>query len=163
MLYTEFVEYAKPFAGGTPKPYVETEAFLSGLGIAQSLPGPIFSFASYLGVLAMNGRGFGIGGEITGAIFSAAGVFLPGTFLIFFMIRVWDVLKKYRPIRASLEGITAANAGLVACAALLLFLPLEFNLMNSGFAVATFCVLAFTRVPSWILIPAGLILGFILK
>jgi len=163
MLYTEFVEYAKPFAGGTPKPYVETEAFLSGLGIAQSLPGPIFSFASYLGVLAMNGRGFGIGGEITGAIFSAAGVFLPGTFLIFFMIRVWDVLKKYRPIRASLEGITAANAGLVACAALLLFLPLEFNLMNSGLAVATFCVLAFTRVPSWILIPAGLILGFILK
>lgn len=163
MLYTEFVEYAKPVLGGTPKPYVESDAFLSGFGLAQSLPGPIFSFASYLGALAMNGRGYGVGGEITGALFSAAGIFLPGTFLIFFMIRVWDHLKKYRPIRASLEGITAANAGLVACAAVLLFLPLDFNLTNIAFATGTFGILLFSRIPSWILIPAGLILGLVIK
>lgn len=163
MLYTEFVEYAKPVAGGLSKPYVEPHAFLSGFGLAQSLPGPIFSFASYLGALAMNSRGYGIGGEITGALFSAAGIFLPGTFLIFFMIRVWDHLKKYRPIRASLEGITAANAGLVACAAVLLFEPLDFNLINSALAVGTFGLLLFSRVPSWVLIPAGLLLGFLIK
>lgn len=163
MLYTEFVQYAKPVMGGISKPYIETEAFLSGLAIAQSLPGPIFSFASYLGALAMNSRGYGITGEITGAIFSAAGIFLPGTFLIFFMIRVWENLKKYRPIRASLEGITAANAGLVACAAIFLFLPLELNLVNFGFTIGTFFLLLFTRIPSWLLIPIGLLLGIIIK
>lgn len=163
LLYTEFVQYAKPVAGGIPTPYVEPEAFLSGFGLAQSLPGPIFSFASYLGALAMNSRGYGVAGEITGAFFSAAGVFLPGTFLIFFMIRVWDHLKKYRPIRASLEGITSANAGLVACAAVLLFQPLEFNLINTAFAVGTFCLLIFSRIPSWIIIPVGLILGLLIK
>ncbi|MFZ9503618.1 MAG: chromate efflux transporter [Cyclobacteriaceae bacterium] len=163
MLYTEFVEYAKPMVGSSAKPYVEPEAFLSGFGIAQSLPGPIFSFASYLGVLAMNSRGFGVAGEITGAFFSAAGIFLPGTFLIFFMIRIWDHLKRYRPIRASLEGITAANAGLVACAAVLLFLPLEFSGTNISFTIGTFCLLVFTRIPSWLLIPVGLLLGFVIK
>lgn len=163
MLYTEFVEYAKPMVGSSAKPYVEPEAFLSGFGIAQSLPGPIFSFASYLGVLAMNSRGFGVAGEITGAFFSAAGIFLPGTFLIFFMIRIWDHLKRYRPIRASLEGITAANAGLVACAAVLLFLPLEFSVTNISFTIGTFCLLVFTRIPSWLLIPVGLLLGFVIK
>jgi chromate transporter len=163
MLYTEFVEYAKPMVGSPAKPYVEPEAFLSGFGIAQSLPGPIFSFASYLGVLAMNSRGFGVAGEITGAFFSAAGIFLPGTFLIFFMIRIWDHLKRYRPIRASLEGITAANAGLVACAAVLLFLPLEFSVTNISFTIGTFCLLVFTRIPSWLLIPVGLLLGFVIK
>ena len=163
MLYTEFVQYAKPVTEGLARPYVNTAEFLSGLALVQALPGPLFSFSAYLGALAMHSRGFGVAGELTGAIFSAAGVFLPGTFLIFFMIRVWDRLKTYRPIRASLEGISAANAGLVAAAALLLFLPLDKTLLNFGFTLGTFCVLAFTRFPSWLLIPIGLLLGLVFK
>ena len=163
MLYTEFVQYAKPVAEGLARPYVNTAEFLSGLALVQVVPGPLFSFSAYLGALAMHSRGFGVAGEITGGLFSAAGIFLPGTFLIFFMIRVWERLKSYRPIRASLEGISAANAGLVAAAALLLFLPLDKTLLNFGFTAGTFCVLAFTRIPSWLLIPLGLLLGLIFR
>jgi chromate transporter len=115
MLYTEFVQYA-------PKQYLTSEEFLSGYAFVQGLPGPVFSFSSYIGALAM--RDYGIVGEIGGAVMSAAGIFLPGTFLIFFMIRIWEGLKKFRPIRASLEGINAASAGLVAAAAVLLLQPL---------------------------------------
>jgi chromate transporter len=154
MLYTEFVQYA-------PKQYLTTEEFLTGYALSQSLPGPVFSFAAFIGALAM--RDFGMGGEITGAIMSALGVFLPGTFLAFFMIRVWESLKKFRPIRASLEGINAANAGLVAAAAILLFQPLENTVSNFGFTIFTFCVLAFTRLPSWAIIMFGLALGFAVK
>ena len=161
MLYTEFVQYAKPVAGGEPRPYVSSEDFLTGLGLAQSLPGPIFSFGAYLGAVTMHGRGFGPGGEVLGGLLSAAGIFLPGIFLIFFLVRVWDHLKSYRPIRASLEGISAANAGLIAAAAVLLFLPLDRSLTNAGFVVATFLLLQFTRTPSWVLIPLGLVLGLI--
>ncbi len=159
MLYTEFVQYA-------PKHYLTSEEFLSGYGLVQALPGPVFSFSSFIGVLSM--REFGTGGEIFGAVMSAAGVFLPGTFLIFFMIRIWDSLKSFRPIRASLEGILAANAGLVAAAALLLFQPLikgqplENILLYSGMTIATFALIAFTKIPSWAIITAGLLLGFIL-
>jgi chromate transporter len=154
MLYTEFVQYA-------PKQYLTTEEFLTGYAVAQSLPGPVFSFAAYIGALAM--RDFGVGGEIIGGVTSALGVFLPGTFLIFFMIRVWESLKKFRPIRASLEGINAANAGLIAAAAILLFQPLENTFQNFGFTIFTFCLLAFTRLPSWSIIAVGLILGFLIK
>jgi chromate transporter len=154
MLYTEFVQYA-------PKQYLSTEEFLTGYALSQSLPGPVFSFSAFIGALAM--RDFGVGGEIIGAVMSALGVFLPGTFLAFFMIRVWESLKKFRPIRASLEGINAANAGLIAAAAILLFQPLENTFANFGFTIFTFCVLAFTRLPSWAIIVFGLALGIVIK
>lgn len=155
LLYTEFVQYA-------PKPYYPTShhEFLSGYAVAQALPGPVFSFSSYIGALSM--REYGTGGEILGAFMSALGIFLPGTFLIFFVIRFWESLKKYRAVRASLEGITAASAGLVAAAAIILFQPLENTFLNFGVTIATFCLLVFTKIPSPLIIFAGLILGFLI-
>jgi chromate transporter len=161
MLYTEFVQFAKPSPDG-PQPYLSSVQFLSGYAITQSLPGPLFSFSSYIGALAMHSRKFGTGGQIVGAIMAAAGIFLPGTFLNFFMIRIWDSLKKFRPIRASLEGIFAANAGLMATAAILLFQPLPNTFTSFGFTIGTFSLLAFTRMPSWMIIIIGLALGFII-
>ena len=155
MLYTEFVQYSKPLHHA-----ISHDEFLSGYAFAQALPGPVFSFSSYLGVLSM--RDYGVGGQIAGSIMSAAGLFLPGTFLIFFMIRIWESLKKFRPIRASLEGINAANAGLVAAAAILLFQPLENTFMNFGFTIGTLCLIAFTKIPSWAVIVIGLLCGVIL-
>jgi len=155
MLYTEFVQYAKPLHFPT-----SSSEFLSGYAFMQAVPGPVFSFSAYIGALSM--REWGTGGEILGALMSAAGIFLPGTFLIFFVIRIWESLKKFRPIRASLEGINAANAGLVAAAAVLLFQPLQNTMTNFGFMIATFCLLAFTKLPAWSIIGTGLVLGFVL-
>jgi chromate transporter len=152
LLYTEFVQYA-------PKQYLSSEEFLSGFGLVQALPGPVFSFSSYIGSLAM--REYGIGGQILGGFMAAAGIFLPGTFLTFFVIRIWDSLKSYRPIRASLEGINAASAGLIAAAALLLFQPLDNSLTVYIITIGTFLLLTFTKIPSWALIVAGLLFGFV--
>jgi len=116
LLYTEFVEF---------KSYLTSEEFLSGFGIVQALPGPVFSFSAYIGALAM--RQNGIIWEIIGGLIAAAGIFLPGTFLIFFVIRFWEKLKKYRMVKASLEGINAASSGLVIAAAFILFQPIESN------------------------------------
>lgn len=152
LLYTEFVEY---------KHYLTSNDFLSGYAIAQSLPGPVFGFSAFIGSLSM--RDYGIVGELIGAFMSAAGIFLPGTFLIFFVIRFWDSLKKYRAVRASLEGITAASAGLVAAAAVILFQPLDNTVTNFAFTIATFAVLAFTRIPSPLVIVGGLLLGLLIR
>ncbi len=108
-------------------------------------------------------REFGINGEIAGALFSAFGIFLPGTFLVFFMIRVWDGLKKFRAIRASMEGILAANAGILSSAALILFLPLEQIAINYFIVGATFIICAFTKIPSWVIILFGLLLGIVIS
>lgn len=155
LLYTEFVQYAKPLHHPTSH-----NEFLSGYAIAQAIPGPVFSFSAYIGALSM--RDYGIAGEILGAFMSALGIFLPGTFLIFFVIRFWDSMKQYRAVRASLEGITAASAGLVATSAIILFQPLENTFLNFSVTIVTFCLLAFTKVPSPFIILGGLALGLLI-
>ncbi|SFU64602.1 chromate efflux transporter [Pontibacter akesuensis] len=151
LLYSEFVDF---------KHYLTGEEFLSGYAIVQALPGPTFSFCSFVGNLAM--RRFGIGGQLLGSFVATVGIFLPGTFLIFFVIRFWDELKKYRVVRASLEGISAVSAGLVVAAAILLYHPVDNTPLNFGIVVATFCLLMFTKIPAPILILTGLLLGFVL-
>ncbi len=150
LLYTEFVEL---------KHYLTSREFLSGYAIAQSLPGPVFAFSAYIGALSVQEGG--IAAQIVGALLSAAGIFLPGTFLIFFLIRFWESLKKFRAIRASLEGITAASAGLVAAAAVFLFQPLDNNVYTYAFTIGTFALLNFTRIPSGLIIVLGLVLGYL--
>jgi chromate transporter len=165
MLYTEFVKKDSLEREMRPvefrkKEYLSHDEFLTGYAIAQSLPGPVFAFSAFIGSLSM--RAYGTWGEILGAFMSAAGIFLPGTFLIFFVIRFWESLKKYRAVRASLEGITAASAGLVITAAIILFQPLDNTFLNFSFTIGTFCLLAFTRIPSPFIIIAGFLLGIFL-
>jgi len=151
LLYTEFVDF---------KSYLTGEEFLSGFAIVQALPGPTFSFCSFVGGLAM--RQYGVLGQLLGSFVATVGIFLPGTFLIFFVIRFWDELKKYRVVRASLEGISAVSSGMVVAAAILLYHPIENTPLNFGIVAATFCLLLFTRIPAPVLILSGLGLGFVL-
>jgi chromate transporter len=153
LLFTEFVRFKK-------KQYLSAEEFLSGLALAQVVPGPNFSFTSFIGVLAM--RDYGVGGEVLGSFMAAAGIFLPGTFLIFFVYHFWNQLKQYRIVRASLEGINAASTGMIASAAVLLLKQLDHGLLPMGIVAATFCLLLFTRIPQILLILAGLLLGVLL-
>ncbi len=152
LLYTEFVDF---------KHYLTSEEFLTGYAVVQAVPGPVFSFSAYIGSLSM--RQAGIGGEILGAFVASLGIFLPGTFLIFFLLRFWDSLKKYRVIKASLEGILAASSGMVVAAAFLLFEPLDMSWLNVGFVVGTVLLLKFTKIPAPVIILGGLVAGFLIK
>lgn len=147
-LYTEFVEF---------KNYLSSEEFLTGYAISQSVPGPTFSISSYIGGLAM--REYGVVGIVAGGMIAAAGIFLPGTFLIFFVIKFWDELKKYRPVRAALEGINAVSCGMLIAAAYLLFEPLENNLFNIIAIIGTYFLLQFTKIPSPLIIVFGVLAG----
>ena len=151
LLYTEFVNF---------KAYLTSEEFLTGYALVQAIPGPVFSFSAFIGSLAM--RDYGVGGEVIGAFMASLGIFLPGTFLIFFMLRFWDSLKKYRVIKASLEGIVAASARMVIAAALLLLEPIELSYLNISIVVGTALLLQFTKVPAPIIILVGLTLGILL-
>jgi chromate transporter len=150
LLFTEFVEF---------KNYLSSEEFLSGYALLQALPGPTFAFTPYIGALAM--RHYGLGGQILGAIAGMA-IFLPGTFLIFFVIRFWNGLKKYRVVKASLQGINAVSCGMVFAAAVLLFHPINADWLNIALVLLTFGALLWTRIPAPFLIIIGLLLGFII-
>lgn len=149
-LYTEFVDF---------KHFLTSEEFLTGYAISQGIPGPTFSISSYVGALSM--REFGWAGFIMGGLISAAGIFLPGIFLIFFVIRFWDQLKLYRPVRAALEGINAVSCGMLIAAAYLLFEPLEANVLHIFFILGTYSVLQFTKISSPVIILSGIALGIL--
>jgi chromate transporter len=149
-LYTEFVDF---------KHFLSSEEFLTGYAISQGIPGPTFSISSFVGALSM--REYGIVGFFMGGFIAAAGIFLPGIFLIFFVIRFWDQLKKYRPVRAALEGINAVSCGMLISAAYLLFQPLEANGINIFFILGTYILLQFTKISSPAIIAGGIILGII--
>lgn len=148
LLFTEFVEF---------KHYLNSEEFLVGFAFVQAVPGPVFSFCSYVGALSM--REYGLLGEIAGGLIASAGIFLPGTFLIYFLIRFWDSLKQYRVIRASIEGITAASTGLLLTATVFLIEPIEMNVLNLIIILVTFTLLNFMRSMAPLLIIIGLIAG----
>jgi len=151
LMYTEFVEF---------KEYLTSEEFLSGFALVQSVPGPVFSFSAFIGTLSM--REYGILGQILGGFFATAGIFLPGTFLIFFIIRFWDQLKKYRIVKASLEGINATSSGMVVAAVVLLMQPIEPQIINVVIIAGTFLVLLLTKFPPPFIIIIGLVGGFFL-
>jgi chromate transporter len=150
LLYTEFVEF---------KDFLSSSEFLSGYAFAQAVPGPVFSFSAFIGALSMSD--YGTLGKILGGLIAAAGIFLPGTFLIFFVYRFWDGLKRYRIVRASLEGITAASSGMVVAAAVLLFTPLPLNWYNPTIVIGTFALLQFTKLQPPFIIIGGILLGLI--
>lgn len=155
LLHKEFVEF---------KHYVSNEEFMAGFAILQALPGPLFSFSSFIGSLSL--REFGLAGEIAGGLIGAAGIFLPGTIMIFFIIRFWDRLKKYRVVRASLEGVNAASGGIILATGLMLFQPIfkepiPIAIEHITIFFITFLILVFTKVPAPYIILAGLLAGFI--
>jgi chromate transporter len=87
--------------------------------------------------------------------------------MIFFIIKFWERLKKHRPVKASLEGINAASAGIVFATAVLLAVPV-FSATDGGFPVnvliflVTLLLLSVTKIPPPVYILAGLILGIVL-
>ncbi|GGD46709.1 chromate transporter [Emticicia aquatilis] len=151
LLYNEFVEF---------KHYLSADEFLSGVAIVEVAPGPVFSISAFVGALSM--REWGTSGEVLGSIVASVGIFLPGTFLIFFVIRFWNELKKYRGIRASLEGINAASTGLTAAAALSLYRPMAFDLVADLTIILTLILLQTRLVPTYIIIFIGLFLGWVI-
>ncbi|MDO7851103.1 chromate efflux transporter [Hymenobacter convexus] len=163
LLYAEFVEF---------KHYLTGPEFLSGLGLVQAMPGPNFSIAAYIGALAMRPAG-GSHMQLLGALVGVTGIFLPGTFLIFFVIRFWDRLRQYRVVKASLEGINAVSAGLVCAATFLLYHPLPYRLLDLPFHLGpidslplnpllvgtTFLLLLWEKVPSVAIVAVALLAG----
>jgi chromate transporter len=153
VLYTEFVEF---------KGLIRSDDFLTGMALSQSLPGPVFALTSYLGVILM--KDYGIIGELAGSAIGALGVFLPGTFLIFFVFRIWSQLKQYRFIRASLAGIQASSVGLTLVAVYAFMSPLIVNGDGVSIAVVILsCLIAQTeKVPAIALFLLALFAGFVL-
>lgn len=140
--------------------FMTGQEFLTGFGIVQGMPGPMFSFAAYAGGMAA--RGHSILYQIFGAMIGGIGIFLPGLLLIFFVYPIWEQLKAIRGIKISLSGITAVAGGFIVAAAVLLFIQNGFVPVSIAVSVLSFLLLYSKKVPAPIIVSLSIILGFIM-
>lgn len=151
LMFTEFVEM---------KHYLTAPGFLSGFALQQALPGPTFSFTSYVGALSMRNFGYGLTGQMLGGAVAVLGINLPGLILVLLIVPFWEDLKKIGRIKYSLSGINAVSVGFIIAAFILLVKPVGLDLLAIGILIATFLILNFTKISPTFIVLAGILLGY---
>lgn len=133
---------------------VPADTFLAGYGVAQAVPGPLFTFSAFLG---------GVTGGALGAVIALVSVFLPGVLLVFAGLPLWQWLRRHDIARSVLAGVNAGVVGLLIAA---LFDPVWMSAVHSpagvAFVLAAWWALAAVRIPVWILAPASAVAGVVL-
>jgi chromate transporter len=138
-----------------PPGWISDSAFLAGYGVAQAVPGPLFSFAGYLGTVIARGPL----AWVTGAACLVA-IFLPGWLLVSGALPFWDRLRVRPWLQAALRGANAAVVGVLLAA---LYQPIFVESVRSprdlAAAFVAFLLLQFWRTPPWVVVPLMAALG----
>ena len=133
--------------------HLSADTFLAGYGLAQAMPGPLFTFSAFLGAIE---------GGWTGAAVAVVAVFLPGTLLVFAGLPLWSYIRSHSVARAALAGVNAGVVGLLLAA---LYDPVWTSAVHNAGSVA-FVLLAWVslsiwKVPVWILAPGSALVGLL--
>ena len=140
-----------------PNGLISHTDFIAGYGIAQAIPGPLFTFASYLGVIIPTNLPAWISG-----IFCLVVIFLPAILLVLAVIPFWDSIRGNPYIKAGLYGINAVVVGLLLAA---LINPILIMSLKSWFDIiiilGLFLLLVFSRLPVWLIILAASFAGYL--
>jgi chromate transporter len=142
-------------AAVVPPGWVSNETFLAGYGAAQAVPGPLFTFAAYLGAVmgpAPNGW--------LGAGICLTGIFLPSFFLVIGAMPFWEELRRGAAAQAALSGVNAAVVGLLLAA---LYRPVWTtgitDAADFALASAAFLLLFMWQTPPWLVVMLSALAG----
>ncbi|RKD76051.1 chromate transporter [Sinobaca qinghaiensis] len=137
-----------------PAGLVTADEFLAGYGMAQAVPGPLFTFASYLGTAASG---------IPGGIMATAAIFLPAFLLIAGVLPFWNTARQNRSMQGALYGINACVVGILAAAFYdPIFTSAVQSSIEAALAVLLFGLLVFWKAKPWVVVLTGALLGQLL-
>ncbi|MBG6121396.1 chromate efflux transporter [Corynebacterium aquatimens] len=138
-----------------PTGMVDHDTFLAGYGAAQAVPGPLFTFASFLGAAADGVPWW------WGAIVATLAIFLPAALLVIGVLPFWERLRAHPQAGAVLAGANAAVVGILAAA---LYNPVFTAGITGpatlGVAAAAFVALHMWKVPPWAVVILAALVGF---
>jgi chromate transporter len=136
-----------------PPGWISAGRFLAGYGAAQAVPGPLFTFAAYLGAAMTPGPN-----GIIGALLCLVAIYLPSFLLLIGVLPFWDGLRRRAGVQAALRGVNAAVVGLLLAA---LYTPVWTSAIRgpADFAIglAAFLLLVIWRLPPWLVVIMGAI------
>jgi len=136
--------------------WVSGDNFLAGYGAAQAVPGPLFTFAAYLGTVLEGG----ISGW-QGAFICLFAIFAPSFLLMIGILPFWSRLRQIPALGPALNGINAAVVGLLLAAFIGLIAPVAIATpVTTGIALLAFAALQFWKLPPWLIVIAAAITGF---
>lgn len=148
LMYSELVEINR---------YLTNGEFLTGFGLVQGLPGPMFSFSAYAGGMAL--RSEGVFQQGLGAVLSGMAIFMPGVLLIYFIYPIWENLKKVRGIKIALKGIVAVSGGLISASAVILAQKNGFEPDSIFIIFLAILLLSIKKMPAPVIVLITLALG----
>ncbi len=141
-----------------PVGWVDNETFLAGYGAAQAVPGPLFTFAAFLGASAQ-----GVPSGWAGGMLCLVALFLPSFLLVAGALPFWERLRMNKRARAALAGTNAAVVGLLLAA---LYQPAWTSAIHSpadfALAVAAFVALVIGRLPPWLVVAGCGVIGWLM-
>ena len=137
--------------------WISDDAFLAGYGAAQAVPGPLFTFAAYLGTVVKPSP-HGLPGAVLGLI----GIFLPGVLILMGTLPFWDSFRKRAGAQAVMRGVNAAVVGLLGAA---LYNPVWTSSVKTpgdfGIALVGFVLLTVWRAPPLVVVTVSALGGII--
>ena len=155
-----FYQFVNTHAHHVTSSSITASQLLTGYGLVQAVPGPVFSICSYAGGMVMSGEGpFW---QAVGCAVATTAVFLPSTLLLFFFFPIYENLKHHVIIFRALEGINAAIVGIIWASGIVLFQSIQFEWSNLVVIAITFCLLYFSKIPSPLIVVGWLLLGLTL-
>jgi chromate transporter len=138
--------------------WLSDDAFLAGYGAAQAVPGPLFTFAAYLGTV-VSPEPHGLGGAALGLV----GIFLPGILVLVGALPFWDSFRKRAGAQAVMRGVNAAVVGVLGAA---LYNPVWTTSVKTGgdfgIALVGFVLLTAWRAPPLIVVAVSALGGVLL-
>lgn len=142
-----------------PAGWVSGESFLAGYGAAQAVPGPLFTFAAFLGASMNDSPSGWVGGLIC-----LLAIFAPSFLLIVGVLPFWERLRRNVRTQAALSGINAAVVGLLLAA---LYQPVWTSAIHApqdfGLAVVALVALMFWKLPPWLVVVGSGVAGWLLN
>ena len=141
-----------------PTGWVDEQVFLAGYGATQAMPGPLFTFAAFLGASMTSAPSGWMGGMI-----ALIAIFIPSFMLVVGALPFWEQLRQNLRTQAALIGINASVVGLLLAA---LYQPVWTSAILSaqdfGLALVAFVALMFWKLPPWLVVIAGGMAGWLL-
>lgn len=132
---------------------MQKEVFIAGYAAAQAVPGPLFTFASYIG-----GSMYG---DVAGAVIATLAIFAPAVFILFGIYPIWKYMQHRPEVRLAVSGANSAVVGLLLSALLSMSFTTIDSILAGSMFIAAYSLISAFKWPAWLIVLVAVPVGYL--